>query len=397
MMRLLFSFIVFFAVTLCAAAEEVVIDFAHPMFAQLDAEGKELLSEYAKVYPQIKNFYENMRMDVNVKKTSYPSEKSLESLRSVLRSKGLGEDEIKDMAARSGQTDMHYEVRYRQPDGYARVDTMINHRVTNYARSKLPPGSPLLKFSAGDVVQDIGVVLLTPTMGYRLSKSDPLKQYYSLNIKRDMKSPDSKDDIGLSIIYFDTAPFSSNDTPLEEIVFRCPPLIKGKPYIVEYVRQKEIDGEQVVEIRTSRADFTDTFREIKLDRNSWCVKEIYCRTGLTLSSGEEEVRWYREACTYGGIVDGMPLLKTYRMSFGKYDKNAQEDKIIGQMSCEVTNLIPGPPDLSEFDVAQFLPPGIKIGKDISPAHFSPIRIAAIVIGLTLFILGIYMRLRRART
>jgi len=393
MTRLLFfSFVLFFGTTFYIAAEEVVVDFSEPRFAQLDAEGKELLSEYARAYPKVKKLYENMRMDASVRETNYSSKRNLESLRSALQSEGLNEDAIKDIVDRLGQTDIQYEVRYRQSDGYFRVDTKINHFISDSMCAKLPPGSPLQNSLHGNVVQTVRIVLLTPTMGYELSKNDSSKQYFSLNAKRNLKKPDSEYDIGLPLMYFETAPFSSNNTPLEEVVFRRPPLSNGDPYVVEYVRQREVDNEHVIEIKVANADFADVFREIKLDRNSGVVKEIYRRTGLTRSSGEEEIRWYRETCTYDGIVDGVPLLKTYQGSWGKYDKNAQEDKIIEQIQCEVTNLVPGPVDLSEFDVAQFLPPGVKIG-EITPAGFSTARIIAIVIGILLVLFGIYMKIR----
>ena len=394
MRRLLFLFVFFLGVTFYVAAEEVAINFSDPMFAQLDVEGKDLLAEYAKNYPKIKSFYENMRMDVDVRKTIYPSEKSLESLVLILQSEGLGEDEINVMLKRSSQTDMRYEVRHRQPDGYGRVDMIINQFMTDYVRSKLPSGSSLHNFSDGDVVQNFVITLLTPTTGYQLSKNDSSKQHFSLNARRSLTNS-AVDDIGLPIVYFDTAPYSSNGMPLEEIVFQSPPLIKEKPYIVNYVRQKELDGRKIVEIKTSRADLTDSFRRITLDRKSWGVLEVYARSGLTLSSGEREINWTHEMCTYVENADDVPVLKTYQRSFGKYDKDFQNDRIIERIECKITQVIPGPPDLSEFDVAQFLQPGINIG-EITRAQLTPGRIAAIAFGIILIILGIYLKVRSMR-
>jgi hypothetical protein len=375
------------------------VDFNDPIFARLDTDEKKLLSEYAKAYPKIKNFYENMKMDVSVQRTNFSV--NVESLESSLRVQGLSEDAIKDTVARSGQTDIQYEVRYRQQDGYARVDTKKNHPVkdTDSVRAKLPPGSPLHNFVKGDVIQDVGVFLLSPTMGYQLSKSDPSKEYFSLNMKRKLNKQDAED-FDLPLMYFDTAPFCEDADPLENIIFNCPPLIQGKPYAIEYVRQSEINGRQVVKIKCSRTDFTDAFREISLDRHSWVVVETYSKGGVMLPSGEREIRWTRETCTYDDIADSIPLLKTYQRSSGKNDATTREDMMFSRMQCEVTKIIPGPPDLSEFDVAQFLPPGVKIG-EVTPltfAQLSSARIAAIVIGIVLIILGIYLRRRnRNRT
>ena len=310
MMRLLFSFIVFFAVTLCAAAEEVVIDFADPMFAQLDAEGKRLLSEYAKAYPKVKKFYGNIRLDAIVKETNYRAQEKdqLESLRSVLESAGLDENEIKYRLKHAGQTERQYDVRYRS-DGYARMDTKTSYTATASKHVDLPLGIPQRV-----VIHEVGITLFTPAMGYQLSKSDPAKQYFSLNVKRNFGKQNTEGIITV-VMYFDTAPFSSDDIPLEHLVFQCPPAIKGKPYIVEYVRQRKVDGENIVEIKCSRTDLMNSFRKIRLIRDSWMVKETYSMSGVTIPGKGREVRWNRETCTYDNIVDGTPLLKTYQRSF----------------------------------------------------------------------------------
>jgi hypothetical protein len=391
MMRLLVFFsMLFFGITLqVITADEIVVDFADPMFARLDAEGKRLLSEYARTYPKIKSFYENIRMDVNVGNASNPSENDLEFLRSNLRSKGLNEDEIEDVVARSKQMERQYEIRYRLSEKYARIDTKVYHPVVASARIDLPSGGLPRGF-----VSETGITLFTPTMGYQLSKNDPSKQYFALNAKRDVTKP-NVEDLATAVMYFDVAPFSSDYLPLENIIFQCPPLIKGKPYVVEYVRQREIDSEPVVEIRVARTDFTDVFREIKLDKNSWVVLDVYSRVEVPHSSGKNEIRWDRSVCTYDGAVDGVPLLKTYQRVFGNYNKDTQAESIAGQMQCEVTKIVPGPVDLSEFDVAQFLPPDVKIG-EVMPAQLSSARIATIVIGIILVIFGIYLKLQKTK-
>ena len=248
MTRSLFPFFVLlFGVTTSVSTEEIVIDFTHPKFEQLDAEGKKLLSEYAKVYPKIKDFYENIRMDATVKRTHNSSEESLRSLRSRLESQGLSETEIGDVITRSRQSEKQYEVRYRRSDAYCRVDEKVPHPVTLSVRAKLPP-----EFSQQDFVQEAIVSLFTPTMEYQLSKNDPRKQYFSLSAKRDIRKPDVKG-IAIEVMYFDRAPFSaSGGTSLGELLFQCPPLVEGVPYsVIEYIRQNEVGGEQIVEIRLS--------------------------------------------------------------------------------------------------------------------------------------------------
>lgn len=381
MVRLLFFlFVLFLGITFFVVAEEIVIDFTDPMFVQLDEEGKRLLSEYAKAYPKIKDFYKDIRIDANVENTAYLPEEGLQSMRLALGSAGFGEDEIKVQIERAGQTKRQYELRYRQSEGYARVDTKTDIPVPSSSRALV----------GSDFVREFDVTLSTPTMGYELSKNDPSKQFFSLNTKHNLGKAGAGD-FGLPMMYFDTAPFSSNGTPLDGMVFRCPPSNKGKPYILEYVRQQEIDGAWIVEMRMSRNDLPNTFRKVQLDRNSWVIKsvEMSYRTGV----GSENIHWSREMCTYDGTVDGIHLLKTYQRSFGGYDANAQGEKIVQQMHVDVTNIVPGSVDISEFDVAQFLPPDTKIG-EITPVRLSTARIAAIIIGVILVILGIYLRMKR---
>ena len=396
MRSLLFLLVLFFGVTASVVADEIVIDFTHPKFARLDAEGRKLLSEYAKVYPSIRNFYENMRMDVTVKKVNYLSEQNLQSMRSMWESEGLDETEIEDRMERSGQSDKQYEIRYRLSEGYRRLDEKVSHPVTPSIRPKLPA-----ELSRLDFIQETGVTLFTPKMGYQLSRNDPLKQYFSLNVRRDLKNPNTKS-ITTEAIYFDVAPFFSEYTPLGEILFQSPPLVAERPYrVIEYVQQKEIVGKHIVEVRCVLSTYLDAnpdsiHRVVRLCRDSWVAKETFVRTRMA-SPGEHfgKINWVHTLCTYDGMHEGIPLLKTYQRSNGDYNKETQEEIMTRQILAEVTHLVPGPPDLSEFDVAQFLPPGVKVG-EITPARLSTARIVTIVISIILIILGIYLKIRNAR-
>ena len=136
---------------------------------------------------------------------------------------------------------------------------------------------------------------------------------------------------------------------------------------------------------------------IRLYRDSWVVKETFGRTQV-ISPGKffGAIDWIRSSCTYDGIADGVPILKTYQRYSGGYNKETQEENIEQHILCEITHIVPGPPDLSEFDVAQFLPPGVKIGEATEPVTFarlSAARIAAIVVGIVMIIIGIYLKIR----
>jgi hypothetical protein len=423
MMRLLLSFVLFFWVTFHVVAEEIVIDFTHPKFARLDAEGKKLLSEYARTYPKIRDFYGNIRMDVNMGKANYPSEKELESLRSNLRSEKLNEDEIEDVVERSKQSNTQYEIRSRLADKHLSVDRKVNHPVMPSVRAKLPP-----ELSQYDYIQEAEMSSFTPTVEYQLSKYDPRNPYFSLNTKRNMSKPNAQG-ISMEVLYFDGAPFSSDGMVLEKSLFQSPPLVAEKSYpVVDYVRQKKEGKEQIVEIRLVSSRYLDSNPDdihgvIRLHRNSWVVKETFGRTQV-ISPGKYygDIDWIRSSCTYNGMVDGVPLLKTYQRSNGHYNKETHEENIERQMLCEVTKLVPGPVNLSEFDVAQFLPPPPKAKGDeyipaILPPEYLPpevkvdeitparqqrifvIRIVGIVgavISILMIILGIYLKLQKMK-
>ena len=365
---LLFLFMLIFGVTVHIVAEEIVIDFAHPKFALLDEEGKNLLSEYAKAYPKIKEIYENMQMNVTVKTVNNHSEESLQTLRKIGESQGLNEADLREFIERSlSPPETLYEIRRRVSDGsneYSRIDKMVNHPVTSSIRAKLPP-----ELAKQDFIQETEMTLFTPTMGYQLSKNDPRKQHFSLNVRRDFRNP-NVGGITVEVLYFDRAPFfgSSGYISLEETLFQSTPLNDEKSYpVVEYVQQKEINGEQIVEIKVISSMHLDSnpdnvHGEIRLSRDSWVAKETFVRSQV-VSPGKYfgEIDWVRTSCTYDGVIDGVPLMKTYRRSSGDYDKETQEEKQNRQIHCVVTKIVPGPPDLSEFDVAQFLPPNTKIG------------------------------------
>ncbi len=384
-----FVFLSLLGLAVPLSAEEIVIDFADPMFARLDAEGKRLLSEYAKAYPKIKAFYGNLRMDASAKTARFPTEESLESLRTALKAEGLSEEEIEDVVKQSMQADQQFELRYRFADKYSRIDKIVNHPITPSMRKRMPA-----ERAKDDVASEIGITLLTPEKGYQLSKNSPQKPYFSLNAKKDLKNADAAEGLLVTLMYFDVAPFASSHTLLEDVVLRCPPLIAGKPYVVEYVRTTEMAGEQVVELRVGRTDLANGFRKITLDKN-WCMKEIYSRAAISHPTGVEEIRWTRESCDYKGEVDGVSLLKTYRRSEGNYNKNTEQEIVSRKMEFEITNLVPGPVDLAEFDVKQFLPPDTTIG-EIVPAKMSTVRIASLVTGLILVFLGFYLNFRNKK-
>lgn len=396
MKHLLMGAVLFFGGTFCVAAEEATVNFSDPMFARLDADGERLLLEYAEAYPKIKGFYENLRMDADTVELYNPSEEELQARKLSLEESKVDKSRIEEKINqwRSGavRTERQYSVRHRA-DGYARVDFQMNHSDGEVTISPWPLPESLVH------IPTVRMTLCTPVMNYELSKSgNPSKTYFTLNAKRSTKSPHA-DDIGIPLVYFDHAPFCKDGVPLEEVFFQNQPLVGGKSQsVVEYVRQEEVDGTQVVKIRRSLSDpkFIHVFGEIELYKDSWGIKETYSRYQVISQDGHlGEIRWAREKCTYDSVVDGVPLLKTYHRSFGTYDPKIQKETLQQQTQYEITNLISGPPDLSEFDVAQFLPPNTKVG-EVTLTSLSFVRIAAVVIGIILIVFGIYMKIKNSK-
>jgi len=160
---------------------QLQVDFSDPIFSKLDEEGKNIIREYAQAYPKIKIFYENIKMDASVRSEYFPSEEELETMKLDMQSLGLDEDKIQGAIEKfKQQSDLQYEVRYRQLDGYVRVDTKASH--------------------------EVNIIVFTPTTEYQLSKNDPRSEYFSLNTRRDRNDRDTEG-IGMAVLYFDTAPF----------------------------------------------------------------------------------------------------------------------------------------------------------------------------------------------
>gem|GEM_PF-4062128 len=352
-------------------AESLRIDFDDPIFSKLNKEGKDIIREYAKVYPKIKDFYRNIRMDVTEKIIRHTaSEKPLEYIPldspPVLRR----EEAI--------------EMRYNARDGvFFRDDSQI----TFHWRDSLSVSGKNVS-----VEHAKQITLITPEKSYSLSKRNPNSQFYSLSARR------NTDGFSFVLRAFDSAPFSVGPMLLEDQIF-CRPLHLDKRFhffILSAQYTEDDHGKEVVEFVTWTGQPEPPSRPciytIRLSRDTWVIEDIleqaYSRAGQKF--------WKRYRCIYDGEFEGMPLLSSYQEDLGVYDTDeCQTEILLEQTLCEVTKIIPGPVDLSEFDVAQFLPPNVKIG-EITQAQLSPARIAAIVIGIILIILGIYLKIRSIR-
>jgi hypothetical protein len=261
-----------------------------------------------------------------------------------------------------------FEVRRNTRDGYFyRVDSQVKFHWRDVQGSIMP------------VRHAKKMTLLTPEMGYSLSKNNPNSRFYSLN----EKSPE----MGFALHSFDTAPFSVGPFLMEYLLFRRALFMGNTPYFIVSARYIEDEKEgQMVEFvsHIDRLDFPSrpSTWTIRLFQNSWVIRDIF-EQGWT---GAGKKYWKRYRCEYDGEFEGIPLLSKHHEETGIYDTDdAQTERLIQQVQWEVTKLVPGPVDLSEFDVTQFL----------QPAWLFATKIAAVVIAIALVFLGIYMRIRRS--
>jgi hypothetical protein len=155
--------------------------------------------------------------------------------------------------------------------------------------------------------------------------------------------------------------------------------------VIDYVKPFVDNGEQCIEIKSSITG-TDDFWIFKLSKdNFWCVKEAYEHAGNF---------WHKSHCVYDGFHEKIPLLKNYRVDYGRYDLDIEKtEQLTSQVQYEVTQIIPGPVDLSEFEVAQFLPPETRIG-EVTTTQFSWFRSICILLGILLFIVGGWLKMRK---
>lgn len=362
---------------ICRGDEDVSalhIDFSNPIFSRLDEEGKNVLREYAKVYPKIKKFYGNIRMDVTEKDYRLTADKALSKYIPLKTPPILEREES-------------FEVRYNTRDGdtrdggFARVDSQIQ---------SLFVGEGSTSGREDQIRYPRHVNLITPEAGYAFSKKNSKNSSYSLTAKREHdKFMRTK---GVKVLEFDSAPFSAGPMELENLFFR-PPFFAKDNYFVTAARYIEDDQKvQMVELVACIDDPPQSnIWVVRLMRENWVVKDVFCQ-GWTV----EDKYWQRFQCEYDGTFEDMPLLSNYQQNYGVYDTDkAQLERLVQQIRYDVTKIIPGPVDVSEFDVAQFLPPRTKVG-DVTPAsNISFVRIACIVVGIILMIFGLYMKIKES--
>ena len=357
--------------TYVEGADTISVDFSAKMFSGLSDSEKRIIEDYAGVFPKFQHFYSNMAMSARHRVFRYleeefsPKAKSLDTPLLML--------------------DVERDVKYRVSVGSGVYS--FDGKLHSLVKSRLLADAQLE--DADQTSPSEIVTLITPSQVYGLTKHSPERQYHAMNFRRKYDAY-LKDD-GIALLYFDTAPFAETGTTLDRLLLRLPPFPPQSRdnYVIDSVRQVKEDGQMYVEFR-SHVIGTNARWIITLSQQTWAVIKTYYENDIP-GLGK---CWKTTHCYYEGKDGDIPLLKSYQIDFGYFDENGKM-RLAQRDLYDVTNLVPGPPALSEFDVAQFLPPGVKIG-EITSATLSPARIAAIVIGVILIILGIYLKIRDAQ-
>jgi hypothetical protein len=342
------------------AEEPYKIDFSRKIFSNLSDEEKSILSEYAKDYPQIKQRYRNMRMNVTGKSYSYLNDNKYEF--------SFPQD-----GALILMDDCEFEIRYltNSSTDYRRVDTLT---LFSFSSNDEIKKRNKLRF----VSREVSLILPTEVLSFR--KIDP-NQQYELHYKVDREK--MYNEYGFVVMMFDKAPYAYRGTDLEEMFFGRPTkFLKDIEYFIDSVKTIEVGGEELVEIRSH---FDNSYSYIfKLSRKHWGLIETVTRY--------KDGNYMKTFCTYDKLLsEGIPRLVSYGSELWWYDSVTQKMRIRNSNLHEVTKLELEPPPLSEFEVSQFLPSGTTAG--IKTAVFSWFRIFCIVAGLLFLIISIGLKIK----
>ena len=333
-----------------------------PMFSGLSAEEKRLLAEYREHYDVLNEHYENAFIVAKEEMKTYVT--SVNGY-SVFRSESEGPVRI-----------FVRDYEYRANGGkYYRLD---ERQVVHSGQKK------------EDTIPRVRLGLIADDKSFLLSKSNPQARYYSLNAKR--KTGDSTITMSIYDHIFPFLAFSETGLLLEYILFRKPHYATSCN-VLSVVGTHSEQGEivTVVMVAANEKDEKVSYRFEFFRDHHWVIKSSIVDTGSTTINTKNEyvfvegnVPELKRSTIEGKTMHGEP--------FG--NNQARELKLSYFRSYDIIESKFGPVDLSEFDVAQFLPPGVKIG-EVTPAGLSTARIASIVIGVILLILGIYMKIRIA--
>ncbi|MDR1385054.1 MAG: hypothetical protein LBJ67_14570 [Planctomycetaceae bacterium] len=325
------------------AEERRAIDFSDSMFKNLSSLQQLMLSEFQENYITLEKYYYNMRCDCSEKFSLFFKQENNTLIYLPINSEPI-----------IAYTRLW---EYRSSEGkYFRLD-----------------------YNDNKIKERLTLELATPKERYLLRKKKNQK-YYSIERKKKENIPE---ELPAEFSVFPLMAFSETGLKLEYLLFQKP--IYASICTIEdiVIHPSEDDGDLAIitMMATSKSGGDVHYKFVFLRDYFWVLKEVV----VTM---EEEIR--TTSNQYQKLVKGqIPLLKSSVIETqsidGKKKYNIHE--------YEITKIIPGSVDLSEFDVAQFLPPQAKIG-EITPAYFSWFIITCILLGVLLMILGTYMKLKK---
>ncbi|MDR2644305.1 MAG: hypothetical protein LBC74_16105 [Planctomycetaceae bacterium] len=324
------------------------IVWSDSMFAELNKEQKDLLVEYCQNYNKIVEFYrDNVTMYATRKTKRYFDWKNTKN-----NEIDFFTEDREPIVEESGS----WEYRSNTGKYFCAKETTesgINH-----------------------------IFLITPERNYLLDKRSLDTVHYS--VAKESSSPiedfimPSLEDVAFSMI-----PFSNDGIALKYILFQKPPY--ASKHIIKDIVTKNSNGYNVVEVNlfTVGSKNKEILSHLVFLRDHFWVLLEY----NTELPQDDTLRLIQNE--YDQLErDKMPLLKSSVMTSTKL---LDKTKRYRRYECDVTKIIAGPAPLSEFDVAQFLPPGSRVG--IKTAYFSPIRILAIFVGFAFLIISILLKIK----
>jgi hypothetical protein len=224
------------------------------------------------------------------------------------------------------------------------------------------------------------ILLISPQKFYVLEKPKPESRYYSIHLEGHKTGEnDPSIDTG-----FQTLPFNDDGMELKYLLFQKPHYAE-KCSIESVTKRKDQNLGEIVTIEMVGSNQRGSVRSrfVFLRDHFWVLSEIVT---IVENSNTRTV-----TNKYKNLVKGeIPLIE----SSTKVSVATESKDKYGIVEFTIKKILPGPAPLSEFDVAQFLPPDTHIG--IKTVVFTVTRIILIVAGLLMLIISIYLKIKFAK-
>jgi hypothetical protein len=324
-----------------------LIDESNPMYAKLDDLQMSLLREYRDNYVKLTDFYYNATVSASEKEYVF-----------------FNRVDGKLVFLPEGA----------EPIAFASCDWEYRSNGCEYYRIEKTTGPP--EFTVPRRV----ILLVSPQKFYALEKPKPESRYYSIHLEG--RKPGENDP---SIdTCFQTLPFNDGCMQLKYLLFQKPHHAE-KSSIESITKRKDPNLGEVVTVEmvdTAKTGGAVRSRFVFLRDYFWVLTEVVV---------SQRSSTYTVTNKYKNLVKGeIPLIE----SSTKVRVTPDGKNKYRTVEFKIKKIQPGPAPLSEFDVAQFLPPNTHIG--IKTVVFTVTRIILIVAGLLMLIISIYLKIKFAK-